>query len=62
MRGTLIRIGELVNSRLVAMRLCDYRRILDAYKAYLNRCGAPQELADLAIHNSPGWRRTRRGA
>lgn len=50
-----IRIGELEDSRLVATRLCEHRRILCAAPAYLQRHGAPQVPADLAAHNCLGF-------
>lgn len=65
-----IRIGELQDSRLVATRLCEHRRILCAAPAYLERHGTPQVPADLAEHNClgftglrsyPEWRLTRDG-
>jgi DNA-binding transcriptional LysR family regulator len=65
-----IRIGELQDSRLVATRLCEHRRILCAAPAYLQRHGTPQVPADLAQHNClgftglrsyPEWRLTRDG-
>ncbi len=65
-----IRIGELADSRLVATRLCEHRRILCAAPAYLQRHGTPQVPADLAAHNClgftglrsyPEWRLTRDG-
>lgn len=65
-----LRIGELEDSRLVATRLCEHRRILCAAPAYLQRHGTPQVPADLAAHNClgftglrsyPEWRLTRDG-
>lgn len=65
-----IRIGELEDSRLVATRLCEHRRILCAAPAYLQRHGTPQVPGDLAQHNClgftglrsyPEWRLTRDG-
>lgn len=65
-----IRIGELQDSRLVATRLCEHRRILCAAPAYLQRHGTPQVPADLTAHNClgftglrsyPEWRLTRDG-
>ncbi|GAB2490435.1 LysR family transcriptional regulator [Comamonas humi] len=50
-----IRIGNLPDSRLVASRLCDQRRILCAAESYLARCGSPQEPAELAHHNCLGY-------
>jgi len=50
-----IRIGELADSRLVAKKLCDHRRILCAAPAYLKRQGEPKTPADLADHNCLGF-------
>lgn len=50
-----IRIGELADSRLVARRLCDLRRILCAAPAYLERHGTPTTPAELASHNCLGF-------
>lgn len=50
-----IRVGELVDSRLVATVLCKYRRILGASQAYLERSGMPRTPADLASHNCLGF-------
>jgi len=50
-----IRIGELADSRLVAKKLCDHRRILCAAPAYLQRHGEPTVPADLAAHNCLGF-------
>lgn len=46
-----IRIGELSDSRLVAQRLSDHRRILCASPEYLSRNGAPSTPGDLVQHN-----------
>ncbi|WP_202755698.1 LysR family transcriptional regulator [Burkholderia cenocepacia] len=65
-----IRIGELSDSRLIARKLCDHRRILAAAPAYLERHGTPAMPADLAAHNClgftglhtyPEWKLTRDG-
>jgi DNA-binding transcriptional LysR family regulator len=45
-----IRIGALTDSRLVARRLADTRRILVASPDYLVRRGMPQQPADLVDH------------
>lgn len=50
-----IRIGELADSRLIARKLCDHRRILCAAPAYLQRHGEPKAPADLAAHNCLGF-------
>ncbi|MDN6858996.1 LysR family transcriptional regulator [Pseudomonas sp. CAN2814] len=50
-----IRIGELADSRLLARRLCDLRRILCAAPDYLERHGTPQTPAQLAEHNCLGF-------
>ncbi|WP_085695269.1 MULTISPECIES: LysR family transcriptional regulator [unclassified Pseudomonas] len=46
-----IRIGALEDSRLVAKKLCDHRRVLCASPAYLERHGAPETPQDLLRHN-----------
>lgn len=46
-----IRIGRLAESSLIARRLRPMRRILVAAPAYLDRRGAPKELADLPRHD-----------
>lgn len=58
-----IRISDLADSSLVAVRLAENRRVVVASPAYLARNGAPQKLEDLALHNclslgesqSRGW-------
>ncbi len=46
-----LRIGELEDSRLIANKLCEHRRILCASPAYVERCGMPLTPADLIQHN-----------
>ncbi|WP_262524155.1 LysR family transcriptional regulator [Agrobacterium tumefaciens] len=46
-----IRMGELADSRLVARRVADNRRILAASPAYLKVHGQPAQPEDLAQHN-----------
>lgn len=46
-----IRIGALTDSRLVARRLADTRRILVASADYLAQRGIPQRPADLSAHD-----------
>ena len=46
-----VRIGTLADSRLVARKLCDVRRVACASPAYLKRRGTPKEPKDLANHN-----------
>ncbi len=46
-----IRIGELSDSSLVSVRLADNPRLVVASPAYLERCGVPRALADLARHD-----------
>lgn len=50
-----IRIGELVDNRLVARRLCDHVRILCASPDYLAQHGTPVKPADLSGHNCLGF-------
>lgn len=50
-----IRIGELEDSRLVAQRLGDYRRILCAAPSYLEKHGWPLSPGDLSAHNCLGF-------
>ena len=45
-----VRIAQLPDSRLVAARLGEVRRVLCASSAYLERCGAPQTPAALREH------------
>lgn len=45
-----VRIGELVDSALVAVRLGEMRRVVVASPAYLQRQGVPRRLEDLAAH------------
>ncbi len=46
-----IRMGELADSRLVARRIADNRRVLAASPAYLKAYGRPEKPEDLAQHN-----------
>ncbi|MBB3103259.1 LysR family transcriptional regulator [Azomonas macrocytogenes] len=46
-----IRMGEMADSRLVARRVADNRRILAASPAYLKAQGSPAQPEDLARHN-----------
>ncbi|MFC5696248.1 LysR family transcriptional regulator [Pseudomonas sp. GCM10022186] len=50
-----IRVGELSDSRLVARKLGDHRRILCASPGYLEEHGVPGSPADLAAHNCLGF-------
>ncbi|WP_159875179.1 LysR family transcriptional regulator [Aquitalea denitrificans] len=58
-----IRISDLADSSLVAMRLAENRRVVVASPAYLARHGIPHTLEELAAHNclslgesqSRGW-------
>ena len=45
-----VRIGHLVDSSLVAVRVGDVRRVVCASPAYLRRHGAPRRPADLRNH------------
>lgn len=46
-----IRIGSLTDSRLIARRLCNNKRILVATPGYLKRHGVPKTPADLKDHD-----------
>lgn len=46
-----IRIGSLTDSRLIARRLCNNKRILVATPGYLKKHGVPKSLADLKDHD-----------
>jgi len=46
-----IRIGELEDSRLIAKKLSDHRRILCASPAYIRQHGMPESPQDLIRHN-----------
>jgi DNA-binding transcriptional LysR family regulator len=65
-----IRVGALADSRLVARKLAEHRRILCASPGYIERHGSPREPRDLKKHNClgfteltsfPDWRLSRRG-
>lgn len=47
-----VRIGPLPNSRLVARKVGEVRRVLVAAPAYLERRGVPQRPADLSGHDT----------
>ncbi|MBZ7920603.1 LysR family transcriptional regulator [Ensifer adhaerens] len=57
-----VRIGELVDSSLVARKLAPVRRLLCASPDYIARNGAPKEIGDLAnhlclpAHNNDNWK------
>lgn len=60
-----IRIGDLPDSRLIARKLCDQRRIMCASPVYIERHGAPEHPHDLVKHQClsytgfstfPDWR------
>jgi DNA-binding transcriptional LysR family regulator len=46
-----IRIGSLTDSRLIARRLCNNKRVLVATPGYLRQHGTPKSLADLRDHD-----------
>lgn len=56
-----IRLGDLADSNLVAVRLGEMRRVIVAAPAYLAKRGVPRSLDDLAKHEclqlvtQPGW-------
>jgi DNA-binding transcriptional LysR family regulator len=45
-----VRVGDLADSSMVAVRLADNRRLCVATPAYLKRAGVPQHPAELARH------------
>ena len=47
-----IRISDLADSSLVALRLAQNRRVVVAAPAYLARCGIPRSLDDLSEHGA----------
>lgn len=47
----LVRIGALVESSLVARRICEFERVVCAAPSYLARHGTPQSPAELLQHN-----------
>lgn len=49
-----IRIGHLTDSRFVARKLADHRRVLAASPGYVERHGMPSEPAKLFVHNCIG--------
>lgn len=66
-----VRIGELPDSSLHAVRVGQVRRVICAAPAYLARCGTPATPAELAQHRivnaggvtpSPDWRVNDRGS
>ncbi|MFJ1257381.1 LysR family transcriptional regulator [Cupriavidus sp. CuC1] len=50
-----IRVGELADSRLIAKKLSDHRRILCASPGYIQKHGAPKNPRDLGLHNCLGF-------
>jgi DNA-binding transcriptional LysR family regulator len=46
----VIRIGELADSSLFAVKLASQRRLLVASPRYLERCGTPESAAELSDH------------
>ena len=48
----IIRHGPLTESRLIAWKLAESRRLLVASAAYLERAGTPRSLADLEDHRA----------
>ncbi len=46
-----IRLGALVDSSLVARRICEVERVVCAAPAYLRRHGTPKKADDLLAHN-----------
>ena len=46
-----VRVGDLGDSNLVAVRLADNQRVIVGAPSYLKRAGTPKVLADLERHN-----------
>jgi DNA-binding transcriptional LysR family regulator len=46
-----VRVGELSDSNLVAVRLTSNQRVIIAAPSYLKRAGTPQSISDLERHN-----------
>jgi len=57
-----IRVGEILDSTLIARRIGANRRVLVAARSYLEKRGAPQSLADLAHHDCVVYSRLAAGA
>ncbi|QPF76005.1 LysR family transcriptional regulator [Roseateles sp. DAIF2] len=49
-----VRVGDLVDSSLVSMRLADNRRLCVGAPAYLKRAGTPKHPSELARHQTLG--------
>lgn len=56
----IVRHGPIADSRLIAWKLAESRRLLVASSAYLERAGTPRSLADLEDHRGIFY--TNRGA
>jgi DNA-binding transcriptional LysR family regulator len=52
-----LRVGDLTDSSLIALRVGYYRRMLCASPAYLNTHGVPKRPADLAAHDCVAYDR-----
>jgi DNA-binding transcriptional LysR family regulator len=50
-----VRLGALADSRLVARKIGDRRRLLCAAPSYLARCGAPKAPEELTLHPCLGF-------
>lgn len=51
----VVRIGRLKNSTAMARRLADCRMLVCAAPGYLEKCGMPTAISDLANHNCLGY-------
>ncbi|HTJ91651.1 MAG TPA: LysR family transcriptional regulator [Pararobbsia sp.] len=57
----VVRVGELVDSSLVARRICTWPQIIVASPAYIDEHGEPETIEDLAEHIAVGFFSSRTG-
>ena len=57
----VVRVGELVDSSLVARRICSWPQIVVAAPSYIDEHGAPETIEDLAEHIAVGFFSSRTG-